>query len=62
MNIQLPTEAYQFIEGMVAMCRQQLRAEIQQGIAELDTGMGIEGLQVFDELRLRAVRLKQQEA
>ena len=80
MNIQLPTEAYQFIEGMVAsgqyasvndavadgvqllMSRQQLRAEIQQGIAELNTGMGIEGSQVFDELRSRSQRLKQQES
>ena len=77
MNIQLPTEAYQFIEGMVAsgqyasvndavadgirllMSRQQLRAEIQKGIAELDTGMGIEGSQVFDELPSRLKRLKQ---
>ena len=80
MNIQLPTEAYQFIEGMVAsgqyasvndavadgvqllMTRQQLRAELQQGIAELNTGMGIEGSKVFDELRSRAERLKRQEA
>ena len=80
MNIQLPTEALQFIEGMVAsgqyasvneaiadgvrllMSRQQLRAEIQKGIAELDSGMGIVGSQIFDEIRLRAERLKQQEA
>lgn len=80
MDIQLPTEAYQFIEGLVAsgqyasvsdavadgvrllMSRQQLHSEIQQGIAELNAGMGIEGSQVFGELRLRAQRLKQQEA
>ena len=80
MNIQLPTEACQFIEGMVAsghyasvsdavadgirllMSRQQLRSEIQQGVDELDAGMGIEGLQVFHELRLRAEKLKHQEA
>jgi len=75
MNIQLPTEAHQFIEGMVAsgqyasvndavvdgvrllMSRQQLRAEIQQGIVELNAGMGVEGSQVFEELRTRAERL-----
>ena len=80
MDIQLPTEAYQFIEGMVAsgqyasvsdavadgvrllMSRQKLYSEIQQGIGELNAGMGIEGSQVFGELRLRAQRLKQQEA
>ncbi len=80
MNIQLPTEAYQFVEGMVAsgqyasvndavadgvrllMSRQQLRVEIQQGIAELNEGMGIEGSQVFDELRLRAQSLNKQRA
>ena len=80
MNNQLPTDANQFIEGMVASCqyasvndavadgvrllmsRQQLRVGIQQGIAELNAGMGIEGSQVFGELRLRAQRLKQQEA
>ena len=80
MDIQLPTEACQFIEGMVAtgqyasvsdavadgvrllMSRQKLYSEIQQGIGELNAGMGIEGSQVFGELRLRAQRLKQQEA
>jgi antitoxin ParD1/3/4 len=80
MDIQLPTEACQFIEGMVAsgqyasvsdavadgvrllMSRQKLYSEIQQGIAELNAGMGIEGSQVLGELRLRAQRLKQQEA
>ena len=80
MDIQLPTEAYQFIEGMVAsgqyasvsdaiadgvrllMSRQKLYSEIQQGIGELNAGMGIEGSQVLGELRLRAQRLKQQEA
>ena len=80
MDIQLPTEAYQFIEGMVAsgqyasvsdaiadgvrllMSRQKLFSEIQQGIGELNAGMGIEGSQVLGELRLRAQRLKQQEA
>ena len=80
MDIQLPTEAYQFIEGMVAsgqyasvsdavadgvrllMSRQKLYSEIQQGIGELIAGMGIEGSQVLGELRLRAQRLKQQEA
>jgi antitoxin ParD1/3/4 len=78
MNIQLPAEASQFIEGLVAsgqyatvneavadgirllMCRQQLRVEIQQGIDELDAGEGIEGAQVFQELRARAEKLRQQ--
>jgi antitoxin ParD1/3/4 len=80
MDIQLPTEACQFIEGMVAtgqyasvsdavadgvrllMSRQKLYSEIQQGIGELNAGMGIEGSQVLGELRLRAQKLKQQEA
>ena len=80
MNIQLPTDANQFIVGMVAsgqyasandavadgvrllMSRQQLRVEIQQGIAELNAGMGIEGSQVFDELRLRAEKHGKQQA
>jgi antitoxin ParD1/3/4 len=80
MDIQLPTEACQFIEGMFAsgqyasvsdavadgvrllMSRQKLYSEIQQGIGELNAGMGIEGSQVLGELRLRAQKLKQQEA
>lgn len=80
MNVQLPTEAYQFIEGLVAsgqyasvndavadgvqllMGRQQLRFEIQQGISELNAGIGIEGSQVFKELRLRAERHEKQQA
>ncbi len=33
------------------MSRQQLRAEIQKGIDELDAGQGIEGDKVFAELR-----------
>ncbi len=37
----------------------QLRAEIQQGIAELDAGQGIEGEQVFAELRERAKKLSE---
>jgi Arc/MetJ-type ribon-helix-helix transcriptional regulator len=44
------------------MSRQKLYSEIQQGIGELNAGMGIEGSQVLGELRLRAQRLKQQEA
>jgi antitoxin ParD1/3/4 len=80
MNIQLPTDASQFIEGMVAsgqyasaddaiadgvrllMSRQKLRVEIHQGIAELNAGMGIEGSQVFDELRSRAENQGKQQA
>jgi antitoxin ParD1/3/4 len=80
MNVQLPTEAYQFIEGLVAsgqyasvndavadgvqllMSRQQLRFEIQQGISDLNAGIGIEGSQVFKELRLRAERHEKQQA
>jgi len=34
--------------------QQQLRAEIQKGIEELDTGHGIDGDVVFSELRERA--------
>ena len=75
MNIELPADAVQFVEGLVAsgqyesadeaiaegvrllMSRQQLRAEIQQGIGELDAGLGIDGAQVFAELRERAKNL-----
>ena len=34
--------------------QQQLRAEIQKGIDELDAGQGIDGEVVFSELRERA--------
>jgi antitoxin ParD1/3/4 len=45
-------------EGIrLLMSRQQLRAEIQAGIAELDAGQGIDGDQVFAELRERATKL-----
>ncbi len=78
MNIDLPAEAAQFIEGLVAsgqyrsadeaiadgirllMTRQQLRAEIQKGVDELDAGQGIDGKQVFAELRERAKKLTEQ--
>ncbi len=71
MNIELPSDAVQFIEGLVAsgeyqsaeeaiaegvrllMSRQKLRAEIQQGVDQLDSGQGIDGKQVFSELRER---------
>jgi antitoxin ParD1/3/4 len=39
------------------MGRQQLRAEIQKGIDELDAGQGIEGEKVFAELRERSKNL-----
>lgn len=35
------------------MCRQQLRADIQKGIDELDAGNGVDGSVVFAELRKR---------
>jgi len=72
MNIQLPNDAMQFVEGLVTsgefestndaitegvrllMSRQQLRADIQKGINELDAGLGIDGDEVFSELRARA--------
>ena len=75
MNIDLPSDAIQFIEGLVAsgqyksvdeavadglrllMSRQQLRADIQKGIDELDAGRGIDGDVVFAELRERARKL-----
>jgi antitoxin ParD1/3/4 len=78
MNIDLPADAAQFIERLVAagqyksadeavtdgvrllMSRQQLRAEIQKGIDELDAGKGIEGKEVFAELRERAKKLTEQ--
>lgn len=78
MNVNLPTEASQFIERLVAsgqygsvdeavadgirllMSRQQLKADIQKGIDELDAGKGIEGSQVFGELRERAKKLEEQ--
>ena len=72
MNINLPPDAAQFIEGLVAtgqyrspdeavtdgirllMSRQRLRDEIQKGVKELDAGMGIDGAEVFAELRARS--------
>ena len=75
MNVQLPPEAVQFVEGLVAsglyksadeavaegvrllMSGQQLRAEIQQGIDEIDAGKGIDGESVFAELRERGKKL-----
>jgi putative addiction module CopG family antidote len=42
------------------MRRQQLRAEIRQGIEQLDAGEGIEGEKVFAELRERARNLTEQ--
>jgi antitoxin ParD1/3/4 len=75
MNIELPEDAVQFVEGLVAsgqfasadeavtegvrllMSRQQLRADIQKGVKELDSGQGIEGKKVFAELRDRVKKL-----
>ncbi|MBC8350835.1 MAG: CopG family transcriptional regulator [Planctomycetes bacterium] len=72
MNVQLPNDAMQFVEGLVAsgeyestdeavadgvrllMSRQRLRADIQKGIDELDAGLGVDGEEVFAELRARA--------
>ncbi len=42
------------------MSRQQLRADIQKGIDELDAGQGIEGEKVFGELRQRSKNLTNQ--
>jgi len=75
MNIELPADAVQFVEGLVSsgqyksaneavaegvrllMGRQQLRADIQKGIDELDAGQGIDGEEVFAKLRERAKKL-----
>lgn len=75
MNVDLPADASQFVEGLVAsgeyssadevvvqgirllMTRQQLRDDIQQGLHELDAGQGIDGKEVFSELRARAAEL-----
>jgi len=42
------------------MSRQQLRADIQKGVDELDAGNGIEAKQVFAELRERSEKLREQ--
>jgi len=78
MNIDLPTDALEFVEGLVAsgqyrstneavadgvrllMYRQQLRADIQKGVDELDDGRGVDGSVVFAELRERADHLTQE--
>ena len=75
LNIELPADAAQFVEELVAsgqyksaneavaegvrllMSRQQLRADVQKGIDELDAGQGINGDVVFAELRERAKKL-----
>ena len=45
-------------EGVrLLMSQQQLRAEIQKGIDELDAGKGVDGEVVFAELRERAKEL-----
>lgn len=45
-------------EGIrLLMSRQLLRAEIQEGIDQLDDGQGIDGEVVFAELREKARRL-----
>jgi len=45
-------------EGVrMLMSQQQLRAEIQKGVDELDAGQGIDGEEVFAELRARARNL-----
>lgn len=40
--------------------RQQLRADIERGIDELDRGAGLDGKQVFAELRERAKKQLEQ--
>ena len=42
------------------MIRQQLRADIQKGVDELDAGKDIDGNQVFADLRAHAKKLTQQ--
>jgi antitoxin ParD1/3/4 len=77
MRIELPTDAIQFVEGLVAsgqfesaddaiaegvrllMGRQQLRADMQKGIDELDAGQGINGEEVFADLRERARKVSE---
>lgn len=77
MNIELPSDAAKFIEGMIAsgeyrsveeavadgvrllMDRKKLRADIQQGIDELNAGQGIAADAVFAELRDRARNLSE---
>lgn len=69
MDIELPPNEAQFINGLVQsgqyqspydaivdgvrllMSQQQLKADIQKGIDQLDAGEGIDGDTVFSELR-----------
>ena len=40
------------VEGVrLLMSRQQLKSDIRKGIEELDNGLGIDGAEVFAELR-----------
>lgn len=55
---QFPSAREAVAEGVrLLMCQQQLRAELQKGIDELDAGKGIDGDVVFGELRERAKKL-----
>ena len=48
-------------EGIrLLMTRQQIRADIQQGVDELDAGKGIDGEEVFARLHARARKLTEQ--
>jgi len=49
-------------EGVrLLMTRKQVRDDIQKGIAELDAGQGINGKEVFAELRERAWQMIEQQ-
>ncbi|MCG8587071.1 MAG: type II toxin-antitoxin system ParD family antitoxin [Pirellulales bacterium] len=69
MHLELPSDARQFIDGLVGsgkygsaddaivegvrllMSREQLKADIDEGVRELDAGLGIAGPDVVAELR-----------
>jgi antitoxin ParD1/3/4 len=56
-------ESELLVEGLrLLKSREQLRAEVNAGIAQLEAGEGVDGEEVFARLQDRAMRLKASDA